>query len=186
MAEKRHFQLRHLIVGLAAFVADQWSKGRIDRLPDDFNRTVIPGVFRIVHAENPGVAFGLFQYAAPLYRDLLIGASSLALLVILVLLWRSQQTSRTGYAMALIAGGACGNLLDRVVHGKVVDFLLFYWGNHSFPVFNLADSSIVVGAALLVWEIIHDRSPKLAPAASAAVTEPPAQGSAPVSADLRP
>jgi signal peptidase II len=156
-----HFRLRHLVAGLVAFVADQWSKGRIDRLPDDFNHVVIPGVFRIVHAENPGVAFGLFQNAAPLFRDLLIGVSSVALLVILALLWRSQQSSRTGYAMALIAGGACGNLLDRVVHGNVVDFLLFYWGSHSFPVFNLADSAIVVGATLLVWEIIHDRSPRM-------------------------
>lgn len=176
----RQFRLRHLLVGLAAFIADQWTKGRVDRLPDSFNHAVIPGVFNIIHAENPGVAFGLFQNAAPLYRDLLIGASSVALLVILVLLWRSQQNTRTGYAMALIAGGACGNLMDRLLHGKVVDFLLFYWGNHSFPVFNLADSAIVVGAALLVWEIIHDRSPRLAPV----VAEPPGQGPAPLSADL--
>ncbi|HVA62979.1 MAG TPA: signal peptidase II [Terriglobales bacterium] len=150
------FQLRHLIAGLAVFVADQLTKGMVDQLPDDFSHTVIPGVFRIIHAENPGVAFGLFQYASPYFRDLLIAASSLALLVVLTLLWRSRQTPRTGYAMALIVGGACGNLFDRILHGKVVDFLLFYLGQHSWPVFNLADSAIVIGASLLVWEIVHD------------------------------
>lgn len=156
-------KIRHLILGLAVFAADQWTKGMVDRQPADFSHTVIPGVFDIVHAENPGVAFGLFQNADPLFRDLLISGSSLALLVILALLWRSKQSSRTGYAMALIAGGACGNLLDRVLHGKVVDFLLLSAGTHSWPVFNLADSAIVVGAGLLVWEILHDRP---APAAA--------------------
>ncbi|HWG36320.1 MAG TPA: signal peptidase II [Terriglobales bacterium] len=154
-------QWRHLMVGVGVFAADQISKGLVDKLPDDFSHAVIPGLFRIVHAENPGVAFGLFQYAPALFRDLLIAASSLALLVVLVLLWRSRQSARTGYAMALIVGGACGNLFDRMLHGKVVDFLLFYLGSHSWPVFNLADSSIVAGAALLVWEIVHERPPEV-------------------------
>lgn len=161
----RQLHLRHLAVAVAVFVADQLSKGVVDRLPDDFSKSIIPGMFRIIHAENPGVAFGLFQNSSPAFRDLLITVSSVALLVVLALLWRSKQTPRTGYAMALIVGGACGNLFDRVLHGKVVDFLLFYLGNHSWPVFNLADSAIVVGAGLLVWEIIHDRPE---PATSAA------------------
>lgn len=165
MSTPRHLRVRHLLVGLAVFLADQLSKGLIDKLPDDFSHTVIPGVFRIIHAENPGVAFGLFQNAAPAFRDVLIAASSLALLVVLALLWKTKQTPRTGYAMALIVGGACGNLFDRMLHGKVVDFLLFYLGGHSWPVFNLADSAIVIGAALLVWEIVQDR-PEPRPAAA--------------------
>lgn len=169
MASPRHLQMRHLVVAVAVFVADQLSKGVIDRLPDDFNRTVVPGIFRIIHAENPGVAFGLFQNSPPAFRDLLITISSIALLVVLALLWRSKQTARTGYAMALIVGGACGNLFDRILHGKVVDFLLFYIGSHSWPVFNLADSAIVAGAALLVWEIIRDH-----PEASASTAQAPA------------
>lgn len=167
MASSRNIQMRHLAVGVAVFVADQLSKGVVDRLPDDFSKSIIPGLFRIIHAENPGVAFGLFQNSPPAFRDLLITVSSIALLVVLALLWRSKQTQRTGYAMALIVGGACGNLFDRVLHGKVVDFLLFYIGNHSWPVFNVADSAIVVGAALLVWEIIHDH-PETAPSAAQA------------------
>jgi signal peptidase II len=159
------FSLRHVAVGVGVFLADQVTKGRIDKLPDDFSHTVIPGLFRIIHAENPGVAFGLFQSSSPLFRDALIAASSLALLVVLSLLWRSRQTGRTSYAMALIVGGACGNLFDRILHGKVVDFLLFYVGNHSWPVFNLADSAIVVGAGVLVWEILRER-PAEQPAAA--------------------
>ncbi|MGH9393551.1 MAG: signal peptidase II [Terriglobales bacterium] len=159
---------KHLLLGLGVFAADQISKGMVDNLPDDFSHTVIPGLFRIVHAENPGVAFGLFQTAPAMFRDGLITVSSLALLVVLGLLWRSKQTARTGYAMVLIVGGACGNLFDRMLHGKVVDFLLFYLGPHSWPVFNLADSAIVIGAVLLVWEIIHERPPQPALAAGAA------------------
>lgn len=167
------FHWKHLLAGIGVFVADQLSKGLIDRTPQDFDHTVIPGLFRIIHADNPGVAFGLFQYSSPGFRDLLITASSIALLVVLALLWKNKQSSRTGYAMALIVGGACGNLLDRILHGQVVDFLLFYVGSHSWPVFNLADSAIVIGAALLVWEIIHDQpTPRPAPAPTPADATP--------------
>ncbi|MGH9481389.1 MAG: signal peptidase II [Terriglobales bacterium] len=166
MATPRHFQFRHLVAGVAVFLLDQLTKGMVDRLPDDFSHIVIPGLFRIIHAENPGVAFGLFQTSSAYFRDVLITASSLALLLVLTLLWKSKQTPRTGYAMALIVGGACGNLFDRVLHGKVVDFLLFYLGGHSWPVFNLADSAIVIGAGLLVWEIIHDHPTEAAAAAA--------------------
>lgn len=166
MSWPRNADLGRIAVGLGVFLADQLTKGLIDKRPASFDMPVIPGVFRIVHAENAGVAFGLFQSSSPAFRDVLIAVSSLALLAVLALLWRSKQTARAGYAMALIVGGACGNLFDRVLHGQVVDFLLFYVGRHSWPVFNLADSAIVIGAGLLVWEIIRDRQgePAAAPA----------------------
>lgn len=165
-------QWRYVGAGAAVFVADQWTKTLIDRTPADFSHTVIPGLFSLVHAENPGVAFGLFQYSSPAFRDLLISVSSLALLLVLALLWRSKHSSRTGYAMALIVAGACGNLMDRALHGRVVDFLLFYLGSHSWPIFNLADSAIVAGAALLVWDILHEQPS--AASAGAAGTHPAA------------
>ncbi len=168
MSWPRNPDLRRIAVGAGVFLADQLSKGVIDKLPASFDLPVIPGLFRIVHAENPGVAFGLFQSSSPTFRDLLIAVSSLALVLVLALLWRSKQSARAGYAMALIVGGACGNLFDRVLHGQVVDFLLFYVGRHSWPVFNLADSAIVIGAGLLVWEIIRDRPAETAAAPSSA------------------
>jgi signal peptidase II len=174
MSWPRNADLGRIAVGLGVFVADQLTKGIIDKLPPNVNLRIIPGLFRIVHAENPGVAFGLFQSSSPAFRDALIAGSSLALLAVLALLWRTKQSARAGYAMALIVGGACGNLFDRVLHGQVVDFLLFYVGPHSWPVFNLADSAIVVGAGLLVWEIISDRQSEPAAAATANPTGAPA------------
>ncbi|MGH9474864.1 MAG: signal peptidase II [Terriglobales bacterium] len=165
---KRSALWEYVAAGLAAFVADQWTKTLIDRTPSDFSHTVVPGLFRLVHAENPGVAFGLFQYSSPTFRDLLISLSSLALVVVLALLWRSNHSRRTGYAMALIVAGACGNLMDRVLHGRVVDFLLVYVGHYSWPVFNLADSAICVGAALLVWDILRQQPSRQAAALNSA------------------
>jgi signal peptidase II len=176
----RRFNLSHFLVALAVFVADQISKGMIDRTPQyGFDLPVIPGLFSIVHVENPGVAFGLFQNSSPLWRSGLIVASSLALIAVLGLLWRSQPSVRAGYAMALIVGGACGNLFDRVIHGRVVDFLKFYHGEHIWPVFNLADSAIVIGAGLLVLEIVRDRNPGQESTASLPPPSAPADVPAP-------
>lgn len=146
----------HLVLVLAIFVVDQISKGVIQRLPEYASIPVIPHLFRIVHVENPGVAFGLLQNAPAQWRVLLIVVSSLALLLVLGLLWRSQHSARTGVALAMIFGGAIGNLFDRIVHGQVVDFLLFYIGPHTWPAFNFADSAIVIGAGILVWEILWE------------------------------
>jgi signal peptidase II len=86
--------------------------------------------------------------------------------IVLVLLWKqTRPLTVSGIALSLILGGAAGNLWDRLATGHVVDFLLFYVKRYEWPVFNLADSSIVVGAALLVLEILfhkpHDESPAM-------------------------
>lgn len=155
-ASAPRLRVLHLVLVMAIFVADQISKGIIERLPDYASIPVIPHLFRIVHVENPGVAFGLLQTAPAQWRVLLIVASSVALLVVLGLLWRTQRSARTGVALAMIFGGAIGNLFDRIVHGQVVDFLLFYIGSHTWPAFNIADSAIVIGAGILVWEILWE------------------------------
>ena len=81
------------------------------------------------------------------------------MIVVSVLLWKqSRALTMTGIALSLILGGAVGNLWDRVASGRVVDFLLFYVKSYQWPVFNLADSAIVVGASLLVLEIIFGQS----------------------------
>jgi signal peptidase II len=78
-----------------------------------------------------------------------------------VLLWKQlRPLSITGIALSLILGGAIGNLWDRVASGRVVDFLLFYVKHYEWPVFNLADTSIVIGASLLVIEILFHKTPK--------------------------
>src|ERR1700683_248400 len=86
---------------------------------------------------------------------MLIAFSVIALTVVLVLLWKNHHAHiATGVGLSLIMGGALGNLWDRLAHGRVVDFLLVYIKQYQWPVFNLADSAIVVGAGLLIVEIL--------------------------------
>ena len=86
---------------------------------------------------------------------MLIGFSGIALVVVAVLLWKNNDAHiATGVGLSLIMGGALGNLWDRLVRGRVVDFLLVYVKQYQWPVFNLADSAIVIGAGLLILEIL--------------------------------
>jgi len=141
---------------------DRYTKWLIShRLTMHDGITVIPGFFRIIHAENPGAAFGIFADSpAPWKIGLLILFSVVALLIVSALLWKSSHTlTATGIGLSLILGGAIGNLWDRIVNHRVVDFLLFYIGHYQWPAFNVADSAIVVGACLLVLEIFFAKSP---------------------------
>jgi len=126
------------------------------------SRTVIPNLFSITHVENTGAAFSIFADWSPRVRvPLLVGFSTVAMCLVSYLLWNSaRRFSRTGAALALILGGAVGNLYDRLDYGRVTDFLHFYIGTHTWPDFNLADSAIVCGACLLVLDLIFDGSAK--------------------------
>ncbi|PSH05121.1 MAG: signal peptidase II [Acidobacteria bacterium] len=117
---------------------------------------VIPKFFSITHVENTGAAFSLFaDWPQNVRVPLLVGFSTLAMLVVSYLLWKSAtKFTFTGLALALILGGAVGNLYDRILFGRVTDFLHFYIGPHSWPDFNVADSAIVCGAALLLLDLI--------------------------------
>ena len=117
---------------------------------------VIPNFFSITHVENTGAAFSLFADWSPGIRvPLLVGFSTLAMMVVCYLLWNSaRKFTFTGLGLAFILGGAIGNLYDRVLFGRVADFLHFYIGPHVWPDFNLADSAIVIGATLLILDLI--------------------------------
>ena len=127
--------------------------------------TVIPRFFNIVHAENPGVAFGFLADVSGAWRNIvLIGLSVAVLVFISTLLWRPWQSTAQSWlvrvGLALVLGGALGNLYDRVVNGTVTDFVEVYAGNHYFPAFNVADSSITVGAGLLLLDMWRSRERK--------------------------
>ncbi|MGB9071775.1 MAG: signal peptidase II [Terriglobales bacterium] len=159
---KYHFLIAAFVVAL-----DRLSKWAIShRLSLHDSIPVIPGFFRIVHAENPGAAFGLFADSPAEWKaSLLILFSLVALVIVSALLWKnSHRLTSTGIGLALILGGAVGNLWDRLVSKHVVDFLLFYIGRYQWPAFNVADSAIVVGAGLLVFEILFTKSPSQKPA----------------------
>jgi lipoprotein signal peptidase len=152
----------HFLISLCVIAIDRVTKWTISRrlsLHDGIQ--VIPGFFRIIHTENPGAAFGIFADSPSLWKlGMLIGFSIIALVIVSSLLWKNSHTmTSTGVGLALILGGAVGNLWDRLVSHQVVDFLLFYIGPHQWPAFNVADSAIVVGAGLLVIEIIFTKSP---------------------------
>ncbi len=148
----------HFLLALFVVLLDRWTKRLVAAHIPIYNHgiQVIPGFFRITHTENTGAAFSLFADSPSHWKTaMLISFSVLAMIVVSVLLWKqSRALTMTGIALSLILGGAVGNLWDRVASGRVVDFLLFYVKTYQWPVFNLADSAIVIGASLLVLEII--------------------------------
>ncbi len=152
----------HLLIALAVFTLDQVTKAVVEAsIPVHDIWPVIPGLFRLTHVKNRGAAFGIFaDSSSQLKIGMLILLSVLALGIILTLLWRRQPLARrTGAGLALILGGAIGNLFDRLAQGSVVDFLDFYLGSYHWPAFNIADSAIVVGAGLLVLDMILSQAP---------------------------
>lgn len=152
----------HFLIALLVVALDRVSKRMIShRLSMHDSITVIPGFFRIIHTENPGAAFGIFADSPSQWKvAMLILFSIVALVIVTMLLWKnSHALTSTGIGLSLILGGAIGNLWDRIVSRQVVDFLLFYVGKYQWPAFNVADSAIVVGACLLVFEIVFTKSP---------------------------
>jgi signal peptidase II len=119
---------------------------------------VIPRVFRLTHVLNTGAAFSMFEGSASpiLVRNLLVGFSIIAVVVVLVLIWKmGRSVSPMSVALALILGGAIGNLYDRIRYLHVVDFLEVHIVHYHWPDFNVADSAIVVGACLLLLEMLR-------------------------------
>ena len=151
-----------LRVGLLAFLVslplDQITKILIDQKLTYADRIpVIEGFFYLTHVRNPGAAFGMFADGdATLRLTFFIGVSIAAIFIILSFFRQLAPGDRlSALALGLILGGASGNLIDRILRGEVVDFLHFrLWGGYSWPDFNLADSFIVVGVAILLLELL--------------------------------
>ena len=144
------------IVMLAAtiFALDQLTKLAVIKflpVPRESELEVIPGFFTFVHWHNPGAAWSMFQK----YNWLLAVISAVALVVLFLVRRHFSSTTTLGaLALSLILGGIAGNLLDRLVHGHVIDFLYFHLITRSgrlydFPAFNIADSAICTGVGLL-------------------------------------
>src|SRR5580765_7211757 len=147
----------HFLLALFVVVLDRWTKRLVAVHIAMYNHIqIIPGFFDITHTENTGAAFSLFADSPAHWKTaMLITFSVVAMIVVSILLWKqSRALTMTSIALSLILGGAVGNLWDRVASGRVVDFLLLYVKTYRWPVFNLADSAIVIGASLLVLEII--------------------------------
>ena len=124
--------------------------------------TVIPGFFSLTHIHNPGGAFGfLAQQDASIRIGIFILASSVAIFFIFLFYRQIPKTHPfLSAGLALIFGGAIGNLIDRLRFGKVVDFLDFYVGALHWPAFNVADSAITVGVAIFIAHLLFRKLPE--------------------------
>ncbi len=144
----------------AVFALDRLTKWIIDtRVSFSDTFKVIPGFFDIVRSQNSGVAFGLLNDSTWEWRTALLVAASLAAVVVVsVMLWKAHRLDRLSlWGLALILGGAAGNVFDRIVSGRVTDFLLFYIRDYQWPAFNVADSAIVVGSGLLMLDLLRPK-----------------------------
>lgn len=154
-------RLKAYAAAIVVFVADRSTKWLVETHVSFLDTwRVIPGFFDIVHTENRGVAFSLFNESASEWRQGLLVLFSLVAVALVswYILRRAERLDRFSLAgFALILGGAAGNLFDRVVWGRVTDFLDFYLGSYHWPAFNVADSAIVVGSGLLLLEAIRPR-----------------------------
>jgi signal peptidase II len=146
--------------GVTVLALDRLTKWLIEtRVSFLDSQKVIPGFFDIVRSENRGVAFGLFNDSASEWQTLLLVLVSLAaVLGVSILLWRPERLDRLSrWGFALILGGATGNVVDRILYGRVTDFLLFYIRDYQWPAFNIADSAIVIGSVLLAMGLLRPK-----------------------------
>ena len=154
-AAKKHW-VRKLApwLGLAALIVllDQATKLAIERVFDYGDVHPVTSFFNLVLTYNKGAAFSFLAGASGWQKQFLTVIGVGASLFIVYLLARHGTQRLFSLALALILGGAVGNVIDRVAHGHVIDFLDFHWRGWHWPAFNVADSAIVCGAALLILD----------------------------------
>ena len=148
---------RYLVLSLVVLALDQWTKWLVEiHLPPHVSQPIVPGLLNLTHVRNTGVAFGLWAGG---------GSWTLTLLGLAALVVVGFYFLRTGHgqrlllvALALVLGGAVGNLLDRVLAGAVTDFVDAYVGSHHWPAFNVADSAISIGLVLMALDALRPAS----------------------------
>jgi len=161
---KSNAWIRLVLVSGGIIIADQVTKYilKINLALHD-HIVVLDNFFNITHVLNPGGAFGFFAGKSPEIRKFIF--LFLSSLVALFVVWFYKKCAETyiflSYGLALIFGGAIGNLIDRFLYGKVVDFLDFYIGSAHWPAFNIADSAISIGMAILIGHILFNKIPDI-------------------------
>ncbi len=143
---------RWLAVSFIVVLLDQASKLQIVHALTERGEVVLAPVFSLVLFYNEGAAFSFLNDAGGWQRGFFMLIAASASVLILYLLKKHRGEILYSFALSLILGGALGNLLDRIRIGHVVDFMYFHIAGHYFPAFNLADSAITLGAALLILE----------------------------------
>ncbi len=145
----------------AVLVLDQVTKYLVEKHVRMYETiTVIPGFFNLTHVRNRGAAFSLLSGAPAAFRSVFFITVTLIALAVITVLIRKTHERLLVVAFSLIAGGAIGNnLIDRIRYGEVVDFIQWYIRSYSWPSFNIADSAISVGVALLAIDMLFKKPP---------------------------
>ena len=152
---------RFLILSLLVLALDQWSKWMIElHLPFPSSHEIVPGFFHLSHLRNTGVAFGMLDALGPGFSRWGLSLLALGALGLVTWLFRGapENATRLLVSLALVLGGATGNLLDRIFQGSVTDFLGVYLGSYRWPDFNVADSAISIGLVLLLFDTLRSPS----------------------------
>src|SRR5262249_55763268 len=156
-----HFRLLEAACALAVVALDQLTKALVrSQLRLYHVHEIIPGLLSLVHGGTRGMAFGVFSPGGLPRQALLLAVISAAVLLLVVAQWHrlAEGPATARIALALIAGGAVGNLVDRIRLGYVTDFVHVYWGSHVWPDFNVADSAISIGIVLLLVDAVRGRA----------------------------
>ena len=145
------------IVAGTVWVVDRITKSIVNAVLTLGEEVPVLPVFSWIRAHNEGAAFSVLAGQGGWQRWLFVALALAFSIYLIIEIRRLPATERLlGWAYALVLGGALGNLWDRALHGYVVDFALAHWGNHYFPVFNVADSAISIGATLWILSMLRD------------------------------
>jgi len=148
------------IMGIV-LILDQLTKHFVDtRIRRHETITVIPGFFNLTNVRNPGAAFGILSGIHGAWRSVFFISATIAALIVIAVLIRKTHERLLIFAFSLIAGGAIGNVIDRVRYGEVVDFIQWYVKSYYWPSFNVADSAISIGVGLLAIDMFFLKKPE--------------------------
>jgi signal peptidase II len=147
-----------LWLSVAVIALDQATKFLVTRFLDLYERVEVLPVLDFTLLHNTGAAFSLLAGASGWQRWFFIGLACVVSVLLVAWIWRTPRGEKLlPLALSLILGGALGNVIDRALHGYVVDFIHAHWGAAYFPAFNIADSAITIGAALLILDAFRER-----------------------------
>jgi signal peptidase II len=150
---------RWFAISAIVIVLDQITKAWIMSAFQENESLRVTSFFDFVLALNAGAAFSFLRDAGGWQRWFFLVLAVVVSIWLAIMILRHAAEKWMSFALALILGGAIGNVIDRIRLGAVVDFLNFHWGEHAFPAFNVADSAISVGVALLLWQQIVTKPP---------------------------
>ena len=157
-AVKRTHPAAWLWLSVVVIVLDQATKFLVTRFLALYERVEVLPVLDFTLLHNTGAAFSMLAGASGWQRWFFIGLACVVSVVLVVWIWRTPRGEKLlPLALSLILGGAIGNVIDRIWHGYVVDFIHAHWGEAYFPAFNIADSAITIGAALLILDAFREK-----------------------------